>query len=210
MKTPSPSTATLERLANQIQMAAELTGRGEPAQAVTTLERVIAEAKRHGLTAPDAEWALCIALDNLNDLPGAFAHIQKALAFDPLSPSYRRSFHVLVNRVKEALLSEDRPPFDPEVPKFYELLQGANVADVLCHVRFGAFLVATKRYDEAKEHLLAAAQLAPHATEAWVLLSQVAMATDDEVLASHVSSMVTEPPDSEPQGTFPQFTAAAG
>jgi hypothetical protein len=116
----------------------------------------------------------------------------------------------VVGHLREALLSEDRLPFDPQVRHLYELLQSANAVDVPCHVRFGAFLVATNQHDEAREHLLAVTRLAPHAVEAWVLLSRVAMATNDEILASECSSRVTEPPEPEVHGTFPQFTAAVG
>ncbi|MFN0062079.1 MAG: hypothetical protein ACKVPX_06150 [Myxococcaceae bacterium] len=115
-----------------------------------------------------------------------------------------------MNRLKEALLSKDRPDFDPEVPRIHALLRDAGVADVHCHLRLGAFLVATKRYEDAQEHLFAVAQLAPHATEAWVLLGQIAVLTDDDTLASRVSSMISEPPESEAQGTFPQFDSAQG
>jgi tetratricopeptide (TPR) repeat protein len=210
MTKPNVSTAVLERISNDIARGLEAGHRGEHREALTTLHQVLGETKRLGLDAPDAHWGIAAAHDLLGEYADALHHIQWAVELDGLSPAYRRSLGIIVGHIREALLSDKRPLFDPETRGSYRLLQGANAADVHCHVRFGAFLVATKRYDEAREHLLAVAQLAPQANEAWVLLSQIAMATDDEVLASQCSSRVTEPPEPEVQGMFPQFTAAAG
>ena len=111
----NPFHPKVEGLCKRFGKAQQQSQERPPAELRDELVRLLVEANNLGLAAPDVIWALGCVNDHLGDFPAALAYCRKALDIDPLSPSYRRSWSIVVGRVREAILDESRPPDDPEL-----------------------------------------------------------------------------------------------
>jgi tetratricopeptide (TPR) repeat protein len=171
-----------ERLARAQQPSQER----PPAEVRDELLQILADANNLGLPAPDIVWGLGCLSDHLGDFPAAIAYCRKALELDPLSPSYRRSWSIVIGRVREAVLEESRPPDDPELLTLCRLLASHGAADEAVHARHARLLVAAGNGAEAQALLEAVLKLSPCSGEALAVLAEIAAANDDDDLAGRV------------------------
>jgi tetratricopeptide (TPR) repeat protein len=167
-----------------------------PGESRTELEQLLLEANALGLTAPDILWCLGCVCDQMRDFPAAISYCRKALGIDPLSPSYRRSWTIVVTRVREAILDESRLLDDPELLTLYRLLASNGAADEAVHARHARLLVAAGNVGEARAVVEAVLKLSPGSPEALAVLAEIAAATDDDDLAGRVrAAMKTAQPE---------------
>ena len=92
-------------------------------------EQVLGAAAALGLGAPDAAWLAAVAASNTKDLEAAVRYARRALEADPTSPSYRRSFDVIKNNVRQALLDDKLAPDDATIPALHGLAVDAEAVD---------------------------------------------------------------------------------
>ena len=57
-------------------------------------------------------WLLAVLADGLGELEEAFKHITEATALDPLEPGVIRSFDIITDRIRRALIDPERDPAD--------------------------------------------------------------------------------------------------
>ena len=157
-----------------------------PAESREELEKILLEAGKLGLAAPDVLWALAVVNDNLGDLPAALGYCKKALQFDPLSVSYRQSWAIIVRRLTEAVLDESRPLDDPEPLALCRLLASHGAADEAVHTRHARLLLGAGNVAEARAVLEAVLKLSPGSPEALAVLAEIAAAANDDELAGRV------------------------
>jgi tetratricopeptide (TPR) repeat protein len=173
-----------ERLARAQQQSQDR----PPAEVRDELLQILAEANALGLPGPDILWGLGCVSDHLSDFPAALAYCRRALEFDPLSPSYRRSWSIVIGRVREAVWDESRQVDDPELLTLCRLLASNGAADEAIHARQARLLVAAGNVAEARALLEALLRLAPGSPEALAVLAEIAAVTGDDDLAGQVKA----------------------
>jgi hypothetical protein len=190
---PSPFDPRIERICERVARAQGEYQERAFAEAREELQGLLSEARSLGLAAPDILWGLGCCADSLHDFPSAISYCRMALEIDPLSPSYRRSWAIVVGRVRAAILSEDRPLDDSELLTLCRLLTSNGAADEAVHLRLAKVLLMIGDIEEAKALVLAVSRLSPNSCEALALLAHLAVITEDEELAERVNAMVTKP-----------------
>ena len=180
----------VERLTGEIARAQQLLNEEQNQEARRVCEQVLGAAAALGLGAPDAAWLAAVAASNTKDLEAAVRYARRALEADPTSPSYRRSFDVIGNNVRQALLDDKLAPDDATIPALHGLAVDAEAVDQACHLRLAHYLLSVRRLDEARAVLLSVTVLHPSSVDAWVLLTQVASIGDDGQLAEQCKSRV--------------------
>ncbi|MGO9832321.1 MAG: tetratricopeptide repeat protein [Myxococcaceae bacterium] len=205
---PSPHHPPVVQLAEQLGHAQRLSKDDQNDEARELCLRLLAEAEGLGLVSAELLWTLAVVADRQGNFPMAVEFCDRAMQADPLDPSVRHSWSVIVNRLRKALLDDDLQVDDAEVPKLYELLAEVSGADEACRVRYGAYLVAVGNTAEARTHLSAVVQLHPRSLDAWTLYAQVAEPGDLERLRGSLPRMSQL---RGPQGPyFPQSGPALG
>ena len=186
---PNPFDPRVEKVCERIASAQGQYQERAFGEARAELLQLFEEAKSLGLAGGDIVWGLGCCADSLHDFPAAIAYCRKALEIDPLSPSYRRSWGIVVGRVRAALLDEARPLDDSETLTLCRLLAQHGVADVPVHLRHARVLLRTGNVAEAKAVAMALGKLAPF-SEVWAVLAHIALVADDEELAEYVNGAV--------------------
>jgi predicted Zn-dependent protease len=186
----------LTSLAQEVGRAQHLISNGENAEARSVLQRVLAEARRSGQASSYVLWSLAVASDNLEDHENSTRYIQEAIALDPLSPQLRRSFDIIANNVRQALLSEKRSEEDPEIPALYELLVRMSEADLDSHLRMANYHAAVGDPEASHALLDALSKVFPASPQVWELLAKVATLRDDAATVERCAkaqSRLTQP-----------------
>jgi hypothetical protein len=204
----SPRSPKVVQLAEELGRAQRLGQENQNDEAHAICLRLIPEAEALGLVSSELFWSAAAVADRLGDFPLAVELCGRAMEADPLAPSVRNSWGIILRRVREALLDESRKVDDFEVPKLYTLLADVGGADESCHVRFAAYLVAASKAGEARSLLTALLKLYPKSLDGWTLLAQVAEPGDLERLkGSQPSTKLLVGPQ---RALFPQLGPAQG
>jgi tetratricopeptide (TPR) repeat protein len=182
----NPFNPKILNLCERFERAQQRSQERAPAESRRELELLLVEANQLGLAAPDILWGLGCVSDHLRDFPAAIAYCRRALEFDAISPSYRRSWEIVVGRVRETILDGSRPLDDPEVGALCRLLVSHGAANDAVHARYARLLVAAGNLTEAQAILKAILKLSPASPEALAVLGQIAAATNDDDLAGRV------------------------
>ncbi len=178
----SPRSPQIVRLAEELGRAQRLGQENQNDEAFAICTRVLSEAEALGVVSAELLWSGSVAADRLGDFAMAVELCRRAMEADPLAPSVRNSWGIILRRTREALLDESRKVDDFEVPKLYTLLADVGGADESCHVRYAAYLVAASKAGEARSLLTALLKLHPQSLDGWTLLAQVAEPGDIERL----------------------------
>jgi hypothetical protein len=187
---PNPFDARIENVCERIASAQATYQQRGFSEAREEFLELFEEAKSLGLSGGDIILGLGCCSDSLRDFPAAIAYCRKALEIDPLSPSYRRSWGIVVGRIRAAILDEARPLDDAETLTLCRLLAQHGAADVPVHLRHARVLLKTGNVAEAKAVAMALAKLAPF-SEVWAVLAHIALVSDDGPLAEYVNNSVT-------------------
>ncbi len=187
---PNPFDPRVEKVCERIASAQATYQQRGFSEAREEFLELFEEAKSLGLAAPDVIWGLGCCADSLHDFPAAIAYVRRALELDPVSVSYRRSWAVVVGRVRAAILDEARPLDDSETLTLCRLLAQHGAADVAVHLRYARVLLKTGNVAEAKAVAMAVSKLSPF-SEVWAVLAHIALVSDDEDLAEYVNNAVT-------------------
>ncbi len=187
---PNPFDPRIEKVCERISNAQTMYQQRGFSEARDEFLELFEEAKNLGLSGGDIVWGLGCCSDSLHDFPSAIAYCRKALEIDPLSPSYRRSFAIVVGRVRAAILDEARPLDDSETLTLCRLLAQYGSADAAVHLRHARVLLKTGNVAEAKAVAMAVSKLSP-LSEVWAVLAHIALISDDGPLAEYVNNAVT-------------------
>ena len=199
----------VQGLCERFERAQQRSQERTPSESRDDLQKLLSEANKLGLAAPDILWGLGCMSDHLRDFSAALAYCRKALDIDPLSPSYRRSWSIVVGRVREAIVDESRPVDDPELLTLCRLLATSGASDEAVHARYARLLAASGNVAEAQAVLEAVLKLSPCSAEALAVLAEIAAATDDHDLAGRVraAAMKTAQLDLPLASTLPEAQA---
>lgn len=151
-------------------------------QSLRSFRQLTGRLERMNLTSAWATWGTAVSLDHLGELVMAFEMIQMSLRLDPLSPTTLRSFEVMTQRLRDAVLKAD--PADASVPKLYALLQASDEADVPTHLAMVRHLMTAGQLDRAASLAQAVTVLAPSSRDAWQARANVARLQKDEAAAA--------------------------
>ncbi len=178
----SPHHPKVVQLAEQLGRAQRLGQEGKNEEALALCTRLLADADTWGVVSAELLWTAGVVCDQKGDFTMALDFTRRAVEADPLDPTLRNSYAIVIRHLREALLDEDRKVDDCEIPGLYGLLADVNGADEECRVRFGAYLVAVGKKGEARALLNAVVKLHPRSLDGWTLLAQVAEPGDLELL----------------------------
>lgn len=167
------TTWVLKQLSAQVQ-AQELMDGQEHEKARDLLLELLVELERAGVAGGHVHWMLCITFDHLGDLPMALYHVEKAVAVDPLSVPFHRSFDIITSRLLSVLTDGDRAVDDPSTPKLYELLVRSGEADSAAHLVMARYCASSGDTARALRLLESLVSLDPLHHGAWELLAEVA------------------------------------
>ncbi|MGC4114234.1 MAG: tetratricopeptide repeat protein [Myxococcales bacterium] len=156
----------------EVARAQELLDKERYDDAREILERAHAFLTDEGQRSSHVLWLLAVTCDFLDDLPQALHYAEQAVDLDPASPALRRSYEIVVERLRTAV-GEARPG-DEETPKLYELLIRADEADAGSHLAMARWHAESGNPAEAWRVLEALTVLAPSHREAWSLKATVA------------------------------------
>ena len=205
---PSYRTPKVVQLAEELGRAQRLGQENENDEAFAICSKVLSEAEALGVVSSELYWSVAVVADRQNNFPLAVDCCRRAMEADPLAPSVRNSWAIILRRVREALLDDGRKVDDAEVPKLYRLLADVGGADEACHVRYSAHLVATSKACEARALLTALLKLYPQSLDGWTLYAQVAEPGDLQRLkGSQPSTKLLSGPQ---RALFPQLGPAQG
>lgn len=151
-------------------------------QSLRSFRQLTGRLERMNLTSAWAAWGTAVSLDHLGELVMAFETIQMSLRLDPLSPTTLRSFEVITQRLRDAVMKAD--PADPSVPKLYALLQASDETDVPTHLAMIRHLTTTGQLAPAASLAEAVTVLAPSSRDAWQARASVARLQKDEAAAA--------------------------
>ena len=147
------------------------------ADALALFRELKGELGRLGLKSAWTHWAMAVAHDNQGEHEMALNEIRKALAQDPLSPTTRRSFDIIVGRLRQHL--HGLPVTDESILRLYGLLQQSGDVDVPTHLLVARHFAATGRPERAEELLESLSLLAPAAREVWLERARIARGKGD-------------------------------
>jgi tetratricopeptide (TPR) repeat protein len=162
----------LKTMLAEVSRAQELLDKERYDDAREILERAHAYCTDEGLRSAHVLWLLAVTCDFLDDLPQALQYAEQAIELDPASPALRRSYEIVVDRLRIAV-SEAKPD-DVETPRLYELLLRVEEADVASHLAMARWHAEAGDPAAAWRVLEALTVLAPSHREAWSLKARVA------------------------------------
>jgi predicted Zn-dependent protease len=180
----------------------EKTDRGEHKEARELLEQLLREDPRAQSSASVA-WNLAIVCDYLEDFEMAYRYVEEALARDPLSVPFNRSFDIIIDRIRGALASEQRAPDDASTPRLYALLVQCGQADSGSHLAMARHHLHAGNATAARRLLEAVTTLEPTNREAWAHLATAARACGEEAAASEAARQAAALEDPLPLFAIP-------
>lgn len=147
-----------------------------------------------GVTSPHLCWLLAVLSNDLGELEEALKYITEATALDPLEPGIIRSFEVITNRIRQALIDPERDVADESTPRLHGMLVQAGKADELAHIAMARHLAEVGKGDDALALLDAVVLLSPTCRDAWVVKSIVAknLGRDEEAAVAHAQAIACE------------------
>lgn len=101
-----------EKLLRDLARAQELTEQDKFAEAREVFQQVRTAAHKQGIRSGHVAWGMAIACDYEGDLETAMQHILEALELDPLAGPFNRSFDIIAEHIRQALVADDRAPDD--------------------------------------------------------------------------------------------------
>lgn len=140
-----------------------------------------------GVASAHVCWLLAVLCDDLGEMEEAFKYILEATALDPLEPGVTRSFGIITDRIRRALIDPERDPADDSTPRLHAMLVEAGKADELAHVAMARHLGEVGKGDEALALLDAVVLLSPGCRDAWVVKAVLA-----ENLGRHEEAAVAQ------------------
>lgn len=161
---------------NKIGYAEKLLEDQKYEESWAVLQGALADARSNGISSSGLCLLGAIVCDFRQDFEGALALIGEAVAHDPLSVRAWRSYHVIVERIKTALLDEDVPADSPEKARLHGLLVESGEVDADAHVVYARHLHAVGQHADALRILEAVCFLFPQRADALVLAASVARA----------------------------------
>ena len=141
----------IEQIAADVEHAMSLNRQGHPLKARKFLLRAKGAAARAEIQSATLEWACAACSDYLNDASAAMSYSASALRLDPLSPSFRRSRQIIVERLRRTVL--DAPPRAVFIPEYAVLLIAAGLEDAEVLFALAAHYAAVGRARDALEVL---------------------------------------------------------
>ena len=164
--------------------------RREYAEAKALLERVLGGLAMAGVRSAHVLWLLAITNDYLGEVEEAFRLIAEAMAVDPMEPSIEKSFGIITDRIRRALIDPERDLTDESTPKLHDMLVRAGKADELVHIAMARYLDAVGKTEEGMKLLDAVLLLSPACRDAWVVKSMLArkMGMAEEAVAAEVEA----------------------
>jgi hypothetical protein len=153
-------------------------------------ENVAARCYRAGVSSAHVSWALAVIADYQGDAEGAFKNVMEAVQMDPLEPNIVRSFDIITDRLRAALLDPERDVAEEFTARLHAMLVQAGKADDLAHVAMARHLAATGKDGEAMKLLDAVTTLFPSCRDAWVAKASVAkkLGLTDDALAAEMAA----------------------
>jgi tetratricopeptide (TPR) repeat protein len=169
----------IEKMVAEMRRAQDLVQEDKAEEALGVYRGLLAEARKMGHEPGYLHYAIAVALDDAGDLEKAFEEITMAIGKDPLCLPFRRSFEVIVGRIRSALADPKRAVDDASTPRLYALLVRGDAADVASHAAMARHLLATGKGGEARALADALTRLHPASLEVWELAGAVAHALGD-------------------------------
>lgn len=168
--------------------------RREYAEAKELAEKVRRGLDLAGVRSAHVLWLLAITNDYLGELEEAFKYITEATALDPMEPGIIRSFEVITNHIRQALIDPERDPADDAVPRLHGMLVQAGKADELAHIAMARHLAEVGKGDGALVLLDAIVLLSPTCRDAWVVKSIIAknLGRHEEAAVAHAQAIACE------------------
>jgi tetratricopeptide (TPR) repeat protein len=117
----------VEQIAADVEQGISLNARGEPRRAREVLLRAKVAAVAAGIESATLMWACAATADYLQDAAAAMKYSAVAVRLDPLSPAFRRSRAIIIERVRRTLIEAD--PRAAIIPEFVALLAEAGLED---------------------------------------------------------------------------------
>lgn len=137
-----------------------------------------------GIRSAFLSWLRAIAADRSGRLLEALDLVEEAMCLDPGALQISNSRRVILNRIREAIVGEDCDIKDPELPKLWEVLARAGVADEEIHLVMARHKLATGDNPGALWMAKAIRTLYPGSAAAWELTAEVATAMGDAATAA--------------------------
>lgn len=147
-----------------------------------------------GVASPHVCWLLAVLSDDLGEQEEAFRYITEATALDPLEPGIIRSFDIITDRIRRALIDPERDLADESTPRLHGMLVQAGKADELAHIAMGRHLAEVGKGDEALALLDAVVLLSPGFRDGWVAKAIVAksLGRHEEAAVAHAQTIACE------------------
>jgi hypothetical protein len=127
-----------------------------------------------GVASAHLTWVLAVLSDYAGESEEAFKFVSEAMRMDPLEPNIQKSFDIITDRIRRALIDPERDPADESTPKFHAMLVEAGKADELVHIAMARHLAEVGMGDEAMKLLDAVLLLSPVCRDAWVVKAMLA------------------------------------
>lgn len=177
-----------------MRRAHELVNERDYSEAKKVVEKVAAGLAWANARSAHVIWALAVVNDYLGDLGEALKHIMEAIRMDPLEPAITRSFDIITDKLRHALIDAERDPSDETTPGLYAVLVQADRADDMVHVAMARHLDAVGKAAEAMKLLDAVVLLSPACRDAWLLKAAVArnLGLVEEAVAAEVEAVACD------------------
>ncbi len=167
------------------------------AAAIELRDRCIAE----GIDSATAYWALAVVHDNAGKLFEALDYILQAVRRDVLSHAVDQSLSIILNRVRDRLLTGDWSEVEASM---YETLANEGLAEDDVRLAYGGYLLAEGRAAEALKVAQGVAMFSPRSAPAWELVEAAALALNDLIVATDArnSSLAAKTANPEPRANM--------
>jgi tetratricopeptide (TPR) repeat protein len=164
--------------------------RREYEEARKLAENITAGLARVGLGSAHISWVRAVLFDYLGELEQAFRLAMEAITLDPVEPNYEKSFCIIVDKLRRALLDPERDPADESTPRLHAMLVQAGKADDLVHVALARHLAEVGKGEEALTVLDAVVRLSPVCGDAWTVKAVIArdLGREEEALAAQAEA----------------------
>jgi len=171
------------RQLHDLSRVRDLVDEGEFAKACEAALKLRGACAAAGIRSGYVAYNVAIACDLVNDLEAAFENIREAVALDPVSLPFRRSYAVIVERLRSALADPGRAADDPSTPRLYRMLAEADEATNTCHLAMARYQRAAGRPEQARRLLEAVVVLSPAFADGWRELAVLGRELGDADLA---------------------------
>ncbi len=176
----------LQALRTRLNEAAQA---GDHESALGLARELRGQLTRYGLESGWTHWVIAVALDNLNKPADALLELRKAMTMDPLDTTFRRSFDIIINRLRGELAT--LPPDDASVLRIYNLLAQSGSNDVQTHLAMARHHLAQGRRQRARELLEALTLLAPISRDVWLERARLERLEGNEAAAARCDAQST-------------------